>query len=81
MDQQIVLLLFTHLTGSAAEWYAAKVGGTPPNSWARSLPNLGVGWGGPPQLKAAAFLSTLKMSKDQQVADYFAKVMWPCKDD
>lgn len=81
VEQQIILLLFIHLSGPTVEWYAAEVGRTPPTSWDQVVTKFGSRFGkGPSQVRAAAILSILKIGKGQRVADYFAKVMQLFKD-
>lgn len=79
--QQIILLQFTHVKGTAEEWYAAEMGKTQPTDWDQIVAK---SWscfrGGPSQLRAATILKTHKMSKGQWVMDYFVKVMCLCKD-
>lgn len=41
VEQQIILLLFTYLKGTAVEWYAAVVGKTPPTEWDQEVTSFG----------------------------------------
>lgn len=64
-DQQMFLLLFTHLKGKAVEWHAAVVWKTPPNQWEQVFTCIGSCYvGGPPQLRVARLLSSLKLQQE-----------------
>lgn len=64
--QQIISILFTQLKRTAAEWYTAEFGNTPPTEWDQVVLCFGSYIRkGLPQLIMVMLLSTIKIGKNQ----------------
>lgn len=81
VEQQIILLLFTHLKRAGVKWCAAEVGKVPPMMWDQVVASFRSCFKATlPQLWAGTLLSAIKLGKWLKITNYFTSIMRLCKD-